>query len=116
LIKNGRVFVAVPPLYRIDIGNETHWAADEIARARIVATHGQGNKKVDVTRFKGLGEMMPKVLWQTTLDPRKRRLLQVQIHDGLETDRVVNDLMGKDASARFRFIMDGAEGAEGLDV
>lgn len=115
LIKNGRVFVAVPPLYRMDIGNETFWAADEAARQKIAETHGK-NRKIDVTRFKGLGEMMPKTLWQTTLDPKKRRLLQVQIHDGLETDRVVNDLMGKDASARFRFIMEEAEGAEGLDV
>lgn len=116
LMKNGRVFVAVPPLYRIDIGNDTYWAADEIARQKITETHAKGNKKADVTRFKGLGEMMPKVLWQTTLDPRNRRLLQVRIQDGLETDRVVNELMGKDASARFRFIMEGAEGAEGLDV
>jgi DNA gyrase subunit B/topoisomerase-4 subunit B len=116
LIHEGRVFVAVPPLYRIDIGNDTFWAADEIARQKIVAQHAKGNRKVDVTRFKGLGEMMPKVLWQTTLDPQNRRLLQVQIQDGLETDRAINDLMGKDASARFRFIMDGAEGAEGLDV
>src|SRR5690606_30403203 len=69
LVKNGRVFVAVPPLYRIDIGSETYWAADEIAREKLTLAHGQGNKKVDVTRFKGLGEMMPKVLWQTTLDP-----------------------------------------------
>lgn len=115
LIRDGRVFVAVPPLYRMDIGSETYWAADEVARQKIAETHGK-NRKIDVTRFKGLGEMMPKTLWQTTLDPKKRRLLQVQIQDGLETDRVVNDLMGKDASARFRFIMEGAESAEGLDV
>ncbi len=115
LVRDGRVFVAVPPLYRIDIGTETYWAADEMAREKITQTHAK-NRKVDVTRFKGLGEMMPKTLWETTLDPKKRRLLQVQIQDGLETDRVVSDLMGKDASARFRFIMEGAEGAEGLDV
>lgn len=115
LVRDGRVFVAVPPLYRIDIGAETYWAADEIAREKITQAHGK-NRKVDVTRFKGLGEMMPKTLWETTLDPKKRRLLQVQIQDGLETDRVVSDLMGKDASARFRFIMEGAEGAQGLDV
>ncbi len=116
LIRAGRVFVAVPPLYRIDIGNETYWAADEIARENIITNHAKGNRKADVTRFKGLGEMMPKVLWDTTLNPKKRRLLQVQIADGLETDRIMNDLMGKDASARFRFIMEGAERAEGLDV
>src|SRR5690606_398962 len=116
LIREGRVYVAVPPLYRIDIGNDTHWAADEIARERILAQHQKGNRRADVTRFKGLGEMMPKVLWETTLNPQKRRLLRVRIEDGLETDRVISDLMGKDASARFRFIMEGADGAEGLDV
>ena len=59
---------------------------------------------------------MPKVLWQTTLNPATRRLLRVEINDQIITDRVINDLMGKDASARFRFIMDRAEEAEELDV
>jgi DNA gyrase/topoisomerase IV subunit B len=67
-------------------------------------------------RFKGLGEMMPKDLWETTLNPATRRLLRVQIDDQLETDRVVADLMGRDASARFRFIMDRAEDAQEIDV
>ena len=76
----------------------------------------KGNAKVEITRFKGLGEMMPKVLWDTTLNPKTRRLLQVSIHDALETDRIVNELMGRDPSARFHFIMDRAEEAEALDV
>lgn len=116
LVRAGRVYVAVPPLYRIDIGNDTYWAADESARERLLSEHATAKRKADVTRFKGLGEMMPKVLWETTLNPRKRRLLRVQIEDGLETDRVISDLMGKDASARFRFIMEGADGIEGLDI
>lgn len=116
LLKAGRVFVAVPPLYRIDIGSDTFWAADDEARDRVLAQHRTGNRKAEITRFKGLGEMMPKVLWETTLNPRTRRLLRVEIADGLETDRIVSDLMGKDASARFRFIMDRADEAESLDV
>ena len=60
--------------------------------------------------------MMPKVLWETTLSPKSRRLLRVEIADQLVTDRVINELMGKDASARFRFIMDRAEDAQELDV
>lgn len=116
LMRAGKVYVAVPPLFRIDVANDTYWAADEAARERIISKVGASRKKVDVTRFKGLGEMMPKVLWETTLDPRNRRLLQVEIRDGLQTDRVVSDLMGKDASARFRFIMDRAESADELDV
>ena len=60
--------------------------------------------------------MMPKVLWETTLNPDTRRLLKVEIDDQLETDRVISDLMGKDASARFHFIMDRAEDASEIDV
>ena len=60
--------------------------------------------------------MMPRTLWETTLDPAQRRLLRVEIADGLVTDRVMNDLMGKDPSARFRFIMDRAEEATEVDL
>ncbi len=116
LIDAGRVFVALPPLYRMDIGKETHWAADDADRERILKQHARANSKVEITRFKGLGEMMPKVLWETTLNPKTRRLLRVDIADALATDRVINELMGKDASARFRFIMDRAEEADELDV
>jgi DNA gyrase subunit B len=111
LLRREKVFVAVPPLYRIDLGKETYWAADEASRDRIVRQHQHGNAKAEVTRFKGLGEMMPKVLWDTTLNPATRRLLRVGIVDDLETERVMTDLMGRDAQARFRFIMDRADEA-----
>jgi DNA gyrase subunit B len=118
LIKEGKVYLAQPPLYRIDIGKETFWALDDHQRDAIVKKHksnnGRGNP--EITRFKGLGEMMPKVLWETTLNPKTRRLLRVDISDQIVTDRVINELMGKDASARFRFIMERAEEAEELDV
>jgi len=116
LIAAGRLYIALPPLYRIDIGKETYWAADETDRERVFAKHGNGRSEPQVTRFKGLGEIMPKTLWQTTLDPKTRRLLRVEIADSLATDRVMNDLMGKDPSARFRFIMEHAEMAEGVDL
>ncbi|MCA9127870.1 MAG: type IIA DNA topoisomerase subunit B [Planctomycetales bacterium] len=115
LIGDGRIYIAVPPLYRIDIGKETFWAADDEARAAIIE-QADKRSKPEITRFKGLGEMMPKTLWETTLNPATRRLLKVEIDDQLETDRIVGDLMGRDASARFRFIMDRAEEAELLDV
>jgi DNA gyrase subunit B/topoisomerase-4 subunit B len=115
LIQAGRVFLAQPPLYRIDIGKETFWALDDAQKDAIVRQKGS-RARPEITRFKGLGEMMPKVLWETTLNPRTRRLLKVQIADQLVTDRVINELMGKDASARFRFIMDRAEDAQELDV
>jgi DNA gyrase subunit B len=115
LIHLGKVYLAQPPLYRIDIGKDTHWALDDADRERILRERkGRGNP--EITRFKGLGEMMPKVLWETTLNPKTRRLLRVDIADSLVTDRVINELMGKDASARFRFIMDRAEEARELDL
>jgi DNA gyrase subunit B len=116
LMQRGHVYLAQPPLYRIDIGKDTHWALDDAHKEEILRTRVQGRAKPDVTRFKGLGEMMPKVLWETTMNPRTRRLLRVDVVDQLETDRVINELMGKDASARFRFIMDHAEDAQALDV
>jgi DNA gyrase subunit B/topoisomerase-4 subunit B len=115
LITGGKVFIAQPPLYRIDAGKETFWAIDDRHRGEILKRIG-GKAKPDITRFKGLGEMMPKVLWETTLNPRTRRLLRVEISDQIVTDRVINELMGKDPSARFRFIMERAEEAEELDV
>jgi DNA gyrase subunit B len=118
LIANGKVFIAQPPLYRIDIGKETFWALDDAQRDAILKQHGKNGSRAtpEITRFKGLGEMMPKVLWETTLNPRTRRLLRVEVTDQIVTDRVINELMGKDASARFRFIMERAEEAEELDV
>jgi DNA gyrase subunit B/topoisomerase-4 subunit B len=117
LMASGRVFLAQPPLYRVDIGKETYWALDDTQRDQVLQQHAKNGKgKPEITRFKGLGEMMPKVLWETTLNPRTRRLLRVEVTDQIATDRVINELMGKDASARFRFIMDRADEAESLDV
>ncbi|MGD2017325.1 MAG: DNA topoisomerase IV subunit B [Planctomycetota bacterium] len=116
LLSAGRLYIAVPPLYRVDIGKETWWAADEADRDRILSEHGGGRSTPSITRFKGLGEMMPRTLWETTLDPSQRRLLRVEIADGLLTDRVMSDLMGKDPSARFRFIMERAEEATEVDL
>lgn len=114
LISLGKVFIAVPPLYRIDIGKQIFWAADEVDRQRILEEH-RGRAAVEIKRFKGLGEMDPSVLWDTTLNPLTRRLLRVEVDDPLKTDRVMNELMGRDASARFRFIMARAADANAID-
>ena len=118
LLKEGKVFVAVPPLYRIDIGKETFWASDDADKERILKEKGktEDSGRVEITRFKGLGEMMPKVLWETTLSPKTRRLLKVEVADALQTDRIIADLMGKDPSARFQFIMEHAQEAADIDV
>ncbi|MET0342910.1 MAG: DNA topoisomerase IV subunit B [Polyangiales bacterium] len=117
LVRNGHVYLALPPLYRIDAGKETYWALDDAEKERILKTLPK-NVKPDISRFKGLGEMIADELKATTLDPNKRRLMRVVIDEELATDQVINDLMGKDASARFRFIMERAAEAEAesLDV
>jgi len=114
LIKEGYVYLAQPPLFRIDYGKETHWALDEPDRERIVATLPK-NAKPEVMRFKGLGEMQPEELARTTLDPATRRLLRVTVENVEETDRVLSELMGKDVEARFKFIMERAAQAD-LDL
>ncbi len=121
LIDAGRIYVAQPPLYRVDIGKETIWAADDRERDRAIAKakrrRGE-NAKVVITRFKGLGEMMPKTLFETTLDPKTRRLLRVTVptEAQIETEKTMAGLMGKDASIRFDFIMENAAEAEDLDL
>ena len=117
LIDGGYLYLAQPPLYRIDVGQQTHWAADDAEKARVL-------KKLppratpEVTRFKGLGEMPPKVLFDTTLDPRKRRLLKVTIPAGehQSTDQMFADLMGKDAAPRYHAIMESGAEFDELDV
>jgi len=116
------VYVAQPPLYRIDAGKETYWALDDADRDRILQElrKKRKNVQVEIQRFKGLGEMMPDTLRETTLDPRKRRLLRVEIPEDarLLTEQTITELMGRDVSARFRFIMENAAqvDAEALDV
>src|SRR3954468_16580873 len=114
LIAGGYVYLAQPPLYRIDHGKETFWALDEPDRDRIVAGLPK-NARPDIMRFKGLGEMQPEELKRTTLDPATRRLLRVTIEDVAETDKVLGELMGKDVEARFKFIMERAAQAD-LDL
>jgi DNA gyrase subunit B len=117
LIRGGHVYLALPPLFRIDAGKETHWALDEAEKERILKIIPK-NVKPDISRFKGLGEMSSDELKMTTLDPARRQLMRVIIDEEVATDQVINDLMGKDASARFRFIMERAAeaDAETLDV
>jgi DNA gyrase/topoisomerase IV subunit B len=117
LIKKGHVYIAQPPLYRIDVGKETHWARDDEHKEEILSGL-RANAKVDITRFKGLGEMPFKVLAQTTLDPRQRTLLKVEIDNNLEAHTAFQELLGRDADPRYRFIMEKADQAiaEDLDV
>ncbi|HEY0883079.1 MAG TPA: DNA topoisomerase IV subunit B [Archangium sp.] len=116
LITQGHVFIAQPPLYKVEIGKETHWALDDEHKDKIIKERVKGNAKPNIMRFKGLGEMTPDELKVTTLDKKKRIALKVEIDNELETDRTINDLLGKDVAARFKFIMERAGDVQELDV
>jgi DNA gyrase/topoisomerase IV subunit B len=117
LIDAGHVYLAQPPLFRIDLGKQTYWALDEQHRDRILK-EARANAKPSITRFKGLGEMNPETLKSTTLDPKTRQALRVRVKDGeqLLTDQVISDLMGKDVAARFKMITENAAEIGDLDV
>jgi DNA gyrase subunit B len=117
LIRKGHVYLAQPPLYCIVVGKEKYWARDDAHKEEILAGL-KANAKPEVSRFKGLGEMDADQLTETTLDPKKRILLQVKIDSNLEADKVFVELLGKEPQHRYRFIMEQAVRAavEDLDV
>ncbi len=113
LINHGHVFLAMPPLFKIEAGKEVFYAMDEMEKDKILAK--LQNRKYEVGRFKGLGEMNPETLKQTTMNPRTRTMMKVQVVDHKATSDVFERLMGKDPKARFVFIKERAEYAE-LDI
>jgi DNA gyrase subunit B len=116
LMREGYVYIAQPPLYRIEVGKEIFWARDDAAKERILAGRNGHGPKVQVTRFKGLGEMNPSTLKETTLDPARRALLRVAIRDAAATDQAIQTLMGRDVAPRFEFIMERAPRVDEVDV
>ncbi len=118
LIRDGRLFLAMPPLFRLTQGSKSMYARDEKHRDELIRTAFRANAKVDVGRFKGLGEMMPAQLKETTMQPGKRTLLKVTIPDGEEADTgdLVERLMGRKPELRFQYIQEHAKFVEELDV
>jgi DNA gyrase subunit B/topoisomerase-4 subunit B len=116
LIRRGHVYIAQPPLYRIDAGKQTSWALDDAEKERLLAQQNGKRERVQVTRFKGLGEMNPSTLKETTLDPVRRALLRVAIRDEPATEAAIQTLMGRDVAPRFEFIMERAPKVEEVDV
>jgi DNA gyrase subunit B/topoisomerase-4 subunit B len=116
LIRHGYVYIAQPPLYKIEIGKEIMWAADEAQKDQLLSGQNGNARQAYVQRFKGLGEMNPATLKETTLDPHSRTLLQVTIEDAERTDTAIQTLMGKEVQPRFAFIMDRAPKVEEVDV
>ncbi|HEY9058008.1 MAG TPA: DNA topoisomerase IV subunit B [Aurantimonas sp.] len=118
LIRGGHLFLAVPPLYKLTQGGKSFYARDDQDRERLIAKEFNGRGKVEVSRFKGLGEMLPSQLKETTMDPKKRTLLRVVMDEAPEsgTSIAVDALMGNKPEARFRFIQDRAAFVEELDI
>jgi topoisomerase-4 subunit B len=116
LIDQGHLYLAVPPLYRLTYGGKTLYAQDDRHKDKLLATAFKGKTNVEIGRFKGLGEMMPAQLKETTMDPSKRILLRVVVEseERLDTNAAVERLMGNKPEARFNFIQERAAFAEDL--
>jgi len=118
LIAQGHLYLAMPPLYRITQGSKTEYARDDAHREQLLKTVFKGNAKIDIGRFKGLGEMMPAQLKETTMKPGNRTLVRVEIaeRERKHTEDLVERLMGKKPELRFQYIQENAQFAMNVDV
>jgi topoisomerase IV subunit B len=118
LVRDGHLYLAVPPLYRLSQGGKTLYARDDAHKDLLMEQEFSGRGKVDISRFKGLGEMLPAQLRDTTMDPAVRTILQVEIEDDEEkaVAKVVDSLMGTKPELRFKFIQERAQFADDTDL
>ena len=125
LVEGGHLYLALPPLYRLSQGGAIAYARDDAHKDELMATTFSGRGKVEISRFKGLGEMPPAQLKETAMDPKKRTLARVtvpaghndeEIIEAKATSRLVEDLMGRNPEKRFKFIQENAEFVADLDV
>ena len=117
LITNGNVYIAQPPLFKVWRGKQVRYAfSDEERDTYIKELSGENNAKVDVQRYKGLGEMDPDQLWETTMDPERRTIIKVEMEDAVKADEIFTILMGDKVAPRKEFIEKNAKFVENLDI